>query len=549
MTRNRFLLGCILALIGASPLRAQDFEGSKLEREARWQVYKNIAELENNSSLSSGSMEDRFMNLFDVDATHVVDFPMWNNVDGETVAIETYVDTYLKLFKRGRKFRFSLVSMDFNQQGESYEVVTTVRKVFVGATSQFDWRFENEEFHQDLTIVWKCDDVSALLDFWAKQKRLRSSRRRKPQLPFLIEEIRWAADHVNTYVALVDESKFEAEIECEGTSLPGPSENLAIYLNNNPTWVLRDGNGTFSDNRFEAAHFAIEDSIVEILSPRSLVQTGESMPWHFALFGGASQFTVGGMASEIHESSAVRSPMGWGIGGSLGYSPERFRRHSQLLDLYVSSDLALRSFSVEVENLQFSFSDIDPDNFSYDRLVSGQNWSEHVSERTLSLGIGGRYLKRFRGANSDQQWLVGGSVEACYSLVSMTQYSSETGVTYSGFYEDLFGITIDQNGIYDFGTFTVSGSGSNTWDHAFSVPLKVVLGLKKNKLNPLTLLVSSGPAFHFRKGRAVAREEFLGADELTSLLHQSDLFRFATLDFQIGIRQRIGWKSIECETK
>ena len=93
MTRNRFLLGCILALIGASPLRAQDFEDSKLEREARWQVYKSIAELENNSPLSTGSMADRFMDLFDVNATHIVDFPMWNNVGGEAASIETYVDT------------------------------------------------------------------------------------------------------------------------------------------------------------------------------------------------------------------------------------------------------------------------------------------------------------------------------------------------------------------------------------------------------------------------------------------------------------------------
>ena len=548
MTRNRFLLGCILALIGASPLRAQDIENSKLEREARWQVYKSIAELENNSPLSSGFMSDRFMNLFDVNATHIVDFPMWNNVGGEAASIETYVDTYENLFKRGRKFRLTLLSMDFSREGERFEVVTTVRKEFVGRTSEFGWEFDRDEFHQYLTIVWTCEDISALTEFWDKQKRLRSSRRRKPQLPFLIEEIRWADEQSTTYVALVDESKVEAEIECGGVSLPGPSDKLAIYLNNNPTWILRDGNGTFADNKFEAEHFSLEDSIVDILSPRSLVQTGESMPWHFTVFGGASQFTIGGLASGLHETSSIRSSVGWNIGGSLGYSPERFRQHGQVLDTYLSANLTSRSFSIEIAKLQFSFPAIDPDDFSYVRQISGQNWSEQVSEQALSLGLGGRYLKRFRGANSDQQWLVGGAIEASYSLASQTTYSSSTGVTYSGFYDDLYGITIDQNGIYDFGTFMVSGSGSTSWRHAFSVPMRVVVGLKKNKLNPLTLLLSSGPAFHFRRGQAVAQEEFLLSDELTSIVHQSDLFRFATLDFQVGIRQRLGWKSLECET-
>ena len=41
-----------------------------------------------------------------------------------------------------------------------------------------------------------------------------------------------------------------------------------------------------------------------------------------------------------------------------------------------------------------------------------------------------------------------------------TDYSSSANAKYSGFYDDLFGITLSENGVYDFGDYSLSESGS-----------------------------------------------------------------------------------------
>lgn len=690
MTLKRLYLGLAVVTICSFPGYSQDQFNTKLEREARWQLYKNIVEMEMSSPVASSSMRDEFFDLFSDSATHIVDFPMWNNSTGEKMSIDEYMTTYQELFRKGRQteVEIDLIAVDLNRVSEpilasdistlnmeidrlesapprgdeeestkriqtyrrfidhlighlengwgigdllarekaafekkylsngteiftnsldfeigssvffkdqkkreeiplednlyelegggkikvfdgkvleiegpgnwldllnlqsielSTEVTanTVVRKRFLGVTNSDGWKFESPQFTQNLEITWNCTDLSELISYWASQDRGRSNRVRKPELPFHVTAVEWAESHEDLYVALVDESNITAEIECGGNSLPGPRENLAIYLNENPTWIVRDGAGEVADYTFEAPYFTDIDSTKEVLRPQSLQTAGEKKPWNFTLFGGITQLATGTVSSSMFDSATLQSSVGFGLGASGGYSI--LRSHEDKLDLFATCAFTSRKLSVGVATLGYSYDEVDPDNFAYERLTAGTNWSEDLSETSVVFGIGTRYLRRVIDNPSGSQWHAGAAIETYVGLVSETHFSNQAEAVFSGFYEDLYGITIDENGIYDFGTFSTTGEGDKSWARAYGFPVRGVLGYKTNELSALSFLLELGPTLHVRNGNALDQPDFLTPDGLNSVVHQSDNVRFVTLDCRMGIRKRIGWASLKCD--
>ena len=624
MTLKRLYLGLAVVTICSFPGYSQDQFNTKLEREARWQLYKNIVEMEMSSPVASSSMRDEFFDLFSDSATHIVDFPMWNNSTGEKMSIDEYMTTYQELFRKGRQteVEIDLIAVDLNRVSEpilasdistlnteidrlesnpprgdeeeateriqfcrrligqlrngwsiadiltaeeednqkiwldqlklqsielSTEVTATtvVRKRFLGVTNSDGWKFESPQFTQNLEITWNCTDLSELIGYWASQDRGRSNRVRKPELPFLVSAVEWAESHEDLYVALVDKSNITAEIKCGGNSLPGPGESLAIYLNENPTWIVRDRDGVVADYTFEAPDFTEVDSTKEVLRPQSLRTAGEQKPWNFALFGGITQLATGTVSSSMFESATLQSSVGFGLGASGGYSI--LRSHKDKLDLFSTCAFTSRKLSVGVATLGYSYDDVDPDNFAYERLTAGTNWSEDLSETSVVFGVGTRYLRRIIDNPSGSQWHAGAAIETYVGLVSETHFSNQAEAVFSGFYEDLYGITIDENGIYDFGTFSTTGEGDKSWARAYGFPVRGVLGYKTNELSALSFLLELGPTLHVRNGNALDQPDFLTPDGLNSVVHQSDNVRFVTLDCRMGIRKRIGWASLKCD--
>ena len=624
MTLKQLYLGLVVVTICSFPGYGQDQFNTKLEREARWQLYKNIVEMEMSSPVASSSMRDEFFDLFSDSATHIVDFPMCNNSTGEKMSIDEYMTTYQELFRKGRQteVEIDLIAVDLNRVSEpvlasdistlnmeidrlekfppfgdeakantriqfcrrligqlrngwsiadiltakeeadqkiwldqlnlqsielSTEVTATtvVRKRFLGVTNSDGWKFESPEFTQNLQITWNCNDLSELIGYWASQDRGRSNRVRKPELPFLVSAVEWAESHEDLYVALVDKSNITAEIVCGGDSLPGPKESLAIYLNENPTWIVRDQAGEVADYTFEAPDFTEVDSTKEVLRPQSLRTAGEQKPWNFTLFGGITQLATGTVSSSMFESATLQSSVGFGLGASGGYSI--LRSHKDKLDLFATCAFTSRKLSVGVATLGYSYDDVDPDNFAYERLTAGTNWSEDLSETSVVFGVGTRYLRRIIDNPSGSQWHAGAAIETYVGLVSETHFSNQAEAVFSGFYEDLYGITIDENGIYDFGTFSTTGEGDKSWARAYGFPVRGVLGYKTNELSALSFLLELGPTLHVRSGNALNQSDFLTPDGLNSVVHQSDNVRFVTLDCRMGIRKRIGWASLKCD--
>ena len=63
---------------------------------------------------------------------------------------------------------------------------------------------------------------------------------------------------------------------------------------------------------------------------------------------------------------------------------------------------------------------------------------------------------------------------------SQVQTNSEAQVFHQGYYPELYGITIDEAGIYDFGSHNGSGSGQHQWKGSGQINVSGVIGLQVN---------------------------------------------------------------------
>jgi hypothetical protein len=97
-----------------------------------------------------------------------------------------------------------------------------------------------------------------------------------------------------------------------------------------------------------------------------------------------------------------------------------------------------------------SFAATDPDGFAYTRLVTVTNYQEEVLQKCVSVPLNLRYdlfaLKYL-------SIFVGGGLDNVFAVSEDRNVSFDA--KYAGQYgEDLFNVVIDENGYYDFGTFT-----------------------------------------------------------------------------------------------
>jgi hypothetical protein len=115
-----------------------------------------------------------------------------------------------------------------------------------------------------------------------------------------------------------------------------------------------------------------------------------------------------------------------------------------------------------------------------------------------------------------------------------------------GFYEDLYGITIDENGIYDFGAYSASGSSANaSWSSASCISIHPIYARKMKSTSPWITWLQVGPSLHIRSGLPSESGPFISNSQLRSAFLESNQFSFVNLDLRFGVRKRIGWKTID----
>jgi hypothetical protein len=121
----------------------------------------------------------------------------------------------------------------------------------------------------------------------------------------------------------------------------------------------------------------------------------------------------------------------------------------------------LLNHNILIDNYNFSYNDFDLDGAEYLRIIELNNIVENQIIDTesfyASLLIGREF--NFFNKSFSLSFSIGGWTNENYNILS-AKYNSYADALYSGYYEDLAGITISENGVYDFGDYQISDSGS-----------------------------------------------------------------------------------------
>ena len=148
--------------------------------------------------------------------------------------------------------------------------------------------------------------------------------------------------------------------------------------------------------------------------------------------------------------------LGLHLGYYIKYSP----------DYYISVSTGLSQLSLNSNfnlfNYSYSYFDVDPSGNNYLSKVKINSLHEEqdiqVYTLPLSLKYGFRIEDKYEdfGLEKVSQYLpefVYLNISGAYNIFNKPSYTSSANISYSGFYEDDFGIEISDNGVYNFGEF------------------------------------------------------------------------------------------------
>ena len=509
-----------------------------LEKEMRWTVQDRISELQSYSNLSRESRKEDFKELFAKDAQHVVDFPMLNQKDTTYLSIDEYVETYVQLFEGRRRFELELLQIKTQGTFPNLTLQTTVLKSFKGATAPHEWRFENAEFTQHITIDWQCQNLEEVLDYINPTQGDEKSRSNRPRLDLKITSIHRSQSQPEYFTLLVDETGLEAEIVCGGLRFPSGNPNLAIYYNTDDVWILRDINGRIANSEISAVFPAISEA-KNALNPITLNQPNRRKPFSWTADVGSGFLMKGNLLSTNLSEYELGARSMRSAEFAFGYAP--VQDHQRIFDVYTSISINQQQINLDIPHLQVSTSAIDPDGFQYLRLSEATNWTEEMNEQVVSLGFGGRFFSRLFSNQNKRVFYTGIQAGLQLGIAQENSFSSSSDVLHAGYYDELSGITIDENGIYDFGEHLAQGSSPSSWRQAFACSLHGMLGYKVDEKSANMIFISAGPSLNMRKSNMPTDSFFDSFDVLNSGIQASERLRLSVFSVNLGIRKRIGW--------
>lgn len=131
----------------------------------------------------------------------------------------------------------------------------------------------------------------------------------------------------------------------------------------------------------------------------------------------------------------------------IGYYRQLYLKNNNRLGLEIN--LGISGSTIEV-NGEFheKYNSVDPDVGTYERWVDVYNFNEKIKRMSAELPIAVRYDRMISKKSS---FIIRAGVSVTYDVIQESKISADA--KYSGYYDWLFDVVIDQNGIYDFGTF------------------------------------------------------------------------------------------------
>lgn len=191
-----------------------------------------------------------------------------------------------------------------------------------------------------------------------------------------------------------------------------------------------------------------------------------------------------------------KSKAGFSYALSLGYYRQLVLKRNNRFGIDISASFLQKNYGFKAKEFHESYSAVDPDGGSYQRLIDLDNYHESIKCLVVDIPIGLRYDYM---VNDDLSLFLKFGASVSYDIVQKASFSASA--LYSGHYDWLFDVTISQNGIYDFGSYDIEGSTNEISIERLSVGVFAGFGLQyfipKSKWSIEAVLQYSGNIYSY----------------------------------------------------
>lgn len=167
-------------------------------------------------------------------------------------------------------------------------------------------------------------------------------------------------------------------------------------------------------------------------------------------------YTVGGeyINAPISDNRFSQYSIEGGIQHSvwLSYYRQLYLENANRMGLEISF-MYKNSFGLARCDFNETYAHTDPDGSPYERIINVRNYQEQISRNILELPVTAKYEYII-----NKQFTVFAQAGLSLGFDLIPRSIAEGDTKYSGYYDWLFNVTLEQNGIYDFGEFTLRGN-------------------------------------------------------------------------------------------
>ena len=426
MIRTTFLsfllfIACIAPLASALGQGAPDVLDVRLERLARFEALRLIKQYKQNHSLGKNHIREDFKSLFSEDAQHTLDMPMYNqNGVNFPCSIDDYMRGYQSIYGNSNSNDVSVDSLFLESEmvGEDIVIKAHCLKRFLGETDSLDASFMDEVFTQHLILEMRTTNGAEKMDQWVNPRDERGRKKRDVRLRLSIENVRWDSTQSHYWVSVVQQESGDLINKCGGEAIPTADSALALFVNKSGSWVFRDNTGTVQDIRKSARRYDALTPAKTVMNPVTLEASSRS-PLSFSFAAGlllsqsnAVQDSRGNLGA-LEDTGAEFLQLG------IGYALKQ--DHERLLEISVGGRITQARQQLDMNRIDISSMETDPDGFSYERQSTSLNWTESLEEQRLSLHAGILGLKNIsRGGTATTPLWLGGSYSFGASIQNQT---------------------------------------------------------------------------------------------------------------------------------
>jgi hypothetical protein len=407
--------------------------------------------------------------LFTEDATHVNDVLPNNGLFDGSLDISYYhavLSNYVEVADNTVKIRvepFDLNYVDSSLRNvivNNRETTRVEHKVEVSAFKDIVCDTDIglsyvEKLEVKLTVVvWQALDYDGL-EFY--QAKIQSVELLKPDInPF-------------DYVVLAKSDLGNFELKCEDDLLIDENESYLLYKTFDNAMIFENLKSDVDDILLKD-----EELSPELLAKKLGAKDQKNKRWGYEL-NYAILFDQGSTAESVDADilASMSKSQNWSVGfnlnGKIGSNLNSVFRFGV-------------GYSKMTSTLSMDFQEIkqqatDPDGYEYERQTFINELSEEASLDVFMPYLGFNISKPL---GSKKQIEIGLDVSGCYGILNSASYNSNASLFHQGYYEDLYGITIDEEYIYDFGAY--QGDGEGEWGNLNSVWRVQVGPLVKQRL-------------------------------------------------------------------